>query len=369
MKKISAAAIGIIFFLLLTFSAYGQEFSTPPEEYESKLFEGLPGLAYEIFDEGISSSEVEEKSSFEYLGRLVLTSFEKSLGENSSVFLKVMALTVISAICAALTNGFEGKSNVEKCIAAALFSALFLFLNESFAISISYLKDLSNFAGTCAPILGGLYLCGGNTASAVVNASAFTFFAVIIDKLCVSVLLPTATACLGFTLTDSIGGDIKTSHISDYIKKLYMSVIGFFGLLLVGTLSLRTIISARADTLSTKTLSFAIKNSIPIVGSTVSSTLTTLGASISLIKSTVGVGGIISVIAITLPIAVYLLLLRSLLSLCGSVCGITGASACEKVLDGFKSATDMILAVIAMMSVIFILIITVFIKCSVAAEV
>ena len=66
-------------------------------------------------------------------------------------------------------------------------------------------------------------------------------------------------------------------------------------------LSVKTAVASRADALGLRSLRFAINSVVPVIGSAISEGLLSIQSYAGLVKSTVGVVGIIGVIALFLP--------------------------------------------------------------------
>lgn len=80
-----------------------------------------------------------------------------------------------------------------------------------------------------------------------------------------------------------------------------ISLISFCAGAFVTVLSVKTAVASRADALGLRSLRFAINSVVPVIGSAISEGLLSIQSYAGLVKSTVGVVGIIGVIALFLP--------------------------------------------------------------------
>jgi len=78
----------------------------------------------------------------------------------------------------------------------------------------------------------------------------------------------------------------------------------------MATLSAQNILASASDSAGTRAVKFLAGNMIPVVGSTVGDTLRTLAASVKLMRSTVGVAGIVALALLILPTVIELFLTR-----------------------------------------------------------
>ena len=125
-------------------------------------------------------------------------------------------------------------------------------------------------------------------------------------------------------------------------------------------------LSASADTVSARAAKLLASNVIPIVGSSVGDTLRTLSSAVGYIKNVCGIGGIIFILLLVLPIIIRLLLIRWAFILAVAVADVLGCSAQSRLLSELGSVYGVLIAVISMCSVMFILAITIFLRSSIA---
>ena len=137
--------------------------------------------------------------------------------------------------------------------------------------------------------------------------------------------------------------------------------------ILLATLSTQTVLSSSADTISARAAKLVATNIIPIVGSSVGDTLRTVSSSIGYLKSVSGVGGIMFILLLVLPVLTTLLLSRGVFIILVSIAELLGCENESKLLSEIGSVYGLLVAVVAMCSVMFILALTIFVRCTVAA--
>ena len=188
----------------------------------------------------------------------------------------------------------------------------------------------------------------------------------IIENLAVGLLLPLAGICFAFTMLDCVSGGLRLDGFTGNLKGCYLTLLGLLCAVATAALSFQTTLAASADSVTVRTARFAVGNMIPLVGSSVGASLSTLISSLSLIKNGVGAGAVVAVIAMTLPTVAALYFTRLGLSLSASCARMLGAESVCKLFSDFRGIYDMILAVSAFVSVLFIFYLAVFVKCAFA---
>jgi stage III sporulation protein AE len=145
-----------------------------------------------------------------------------------------------------------------------------------------------------------------------------------------------------------------TSRFSGAIKKIFLFLISFIGTVFSGIVTLKGVLSEGADNLATRSVRFVVGRSLPVVGGTVSETYSALISSLSLIKSTVGVFGIITVVVIVMPTLIRLIMWSLSIEIVLSLFDVYGLDASKGMLSVIKDALVLLIATIIMVTTIFI---------------
>ena len=119
-------------------------------------------------------------------------------------------------------------------------------------------------------------------------------------------------------------------------------------------------ISSASDSAVLRTARYMTTSLVPVVGSTVSSALSTLSGGLSYARSVIGAGAIGAILLLALSPLVMLLLYRLALSLCLSLSEMLGVQS--GTFSSFRFSLDAITSLYALMSLSFILQLILFIK-------
>ena len=136
--------------------------------------------------------------------------------------------------------------------------------------------------------------------------------------------------------------------------------------ILVTSLGAQTTISAAADGIASKAARAVSSNVIPVVGGSVGETLRTVASGVSYMKDIIGVGGIIFIAVLVLPTLITLILTRLAFLLAAGVADMLGCDGESRLLGEIGGVYGMFVAVCAMASVMFIIAMYIFLKCTVA---
>ena len=106
----------------------------------------------------------------------------------------------------------------------------------------------------------------------------------------------------------------------------------------MSVLSVKTAVAAKADMLGIRSIRFAVNSVVPVIGSSISEGLLSIQAYSSLIKSSVGIVGIVAVVLVFLPAIVETAVWRISLSFCSVLSDVFGDKSVSSVLNAFREA-------------------------------
>ena len=220
--------------------------------------------------------------------------------------------------------------------------------------SFSVLQVLNGFTTAFTALFCAIVSSMGKVTTAITYASLTVFSDTVFSSLLSGVSQPVVNGmcALAFLSCFDMGG--FTEKLSGIIKKLYVFALSFIGTVFSGIVTLKGVLSDGADTLSARSIRLVVGNSLPVVGGTVSETYSTLISSLSLIKNTVGVFGIITVAVTVLPTLLRLVAWILALDIASVFADISGAASAFRLFPVLKDALVLLVATITIVSTVFI---------------
>lgn len=300
-------------------------------------------------------------------GYLIKTAFELLSGGLSGAFSMFAFLVGLLALTALLSTFAEGVSTPTLRTAVSYGSsvctavaAVSMQLPRIIAVS-DFFSRICAMMNSLLPIMGVLYVSGGNTAGAAVASTGLLFQINMIELGATVLVVPSVCTCMALTLADTLRvGECSLSGISGMIKRSVTFVFGLCATLLTASLSAQSILSAAGDSAGARAIKFVAGNMIPVVGSTVGETLRTLAASVKLLRSTVGVAGIAVLALMILPTLIELFLTRFALNTAAAIGEIMGCKQAARLYRELASLYGYVIAAAAMASMLCIFSLTVF---------
>ena len=175
----------------------------------------------------------------------------------------------------------------------------------------------------------------------------------LLDYLGGRALLPLLRVMMGFLLVSSVG-EVRTEGVVTSLRNLYVTVLGFFSVLLVAAEALGGALATASDSFTLRSLRFAVGQMVPIVGGAVSGSFGTALASVGLIRSTAGATVAAAVLLPLLPLLLELMLSRLALSLLSGMAGILSLEVPRRLIGGFRALFDLSLAAVCFLGLAFL---------------
>ena len=288
-------------------------------------------------------------------------------GAGSAASFLVMLLGAAVLIALADTMG-AGTLSGHATVGVTVISAVLIFGRLGkviFSVSES-LEQMSVFFSAIIPVMSGILIAGGN-----VNSSAYQAFNMNVTLSAVSyvsntLLLPLVFAMFAIALMSSLE-EGRISSVAKSIKGAFMWVMGIGTAIVVGAVSMQSIIAGAKDSAYLRAAKYAASGMIPVVGGVVSSALSTLAGGLIYVKSAVGVSAVMVIVGLSLAPLISLLLYRFALSVSISFLDFMGSTGGVRSFSAFRSALDCLISVYALSCVIYISEIVIFIKSGVSA--
>lgn len=244
----------------------------------------------------ITPENVSGALSFEKILNFITMNFVDTLKTNSKLILNIAAVLLFIALFDALKNSYSDK-NLSPVFnfAAGVIMCLILYkpLYDCAEASVYSIRSMSDFMTCLIPVMLTLMASSGQVATAAVYNSFLFTSTQIATSIAGNVLLPLSNIYIAVGIASCVSDNANLKGITDFMKKIINWGIGIVLTLFIGILSLQTVISSSTDTLSKRTLKFAVGSFLPVAGGMLSDAVDTFVSCVNILKSTTGIFGII----------------------------------------------------------------------------
>ena len=326
--------------LLLVWLCMGQAWAV---ELPGELLDSVPPSAAEI-----GAAEGWEQGS-RNLAALIQDSFLQLLRKGLKGVVSLLLVVVLCGLAETMLAGVKGREGFS-CLDLAAAAAVAMVAGGDFThlmgLGQRTVLELDQFSKVLLPTIAAATASMGMVGSAAVRQMATMFFCDIlltaIDRLVLPLIqLYIAALCAGSMLRDG-----RLDAAAEAIKKVVTWTLS--GIVMVFTLylSIAGAVSGTADGAAAKVVKKAIAAAVPVVGNIVSGAADTVMAGAGVLKNTIGVFGVLVVLAACvlpfLQIAVQYLLYKAAALVAGTV----GSRNVVKLIDGLGGAFGLLLGAV-----------------------
>ena len=341
------------------FSEYTDSLETLVEKMPSELKEKYTG----IFETPDGVEKIRKSISFSSFADFLFNSLEEAWPSILRLFFSLATLT----LCAGIFHNFNTSLTspalsgaVSFCITLAFVILMTGSVDTLLTNALLYLENLTNFSSAMVPITVSVTAASGKLTAATVSHASLMLLFTLIQNIGTTILSPVVRTsyCLG--IAGAVGGMVRLDSVSKCIRKVFTIVLTFLSLSLGFIIGTQNILARSADTFSLKTVKFALGNIIPIIGGAMSDAVSTVTTSFAVIRSAAGGMCVLAIVVFLLPILVQLVLHRLLFSALKGAAEMMGCDREAKVMEEVHGTIGYILAVVSLVSLLFLFIISLF---------
>lgn len=318
-----------------------------------KLFDELSDDTKQLLnDSGITEISYEALSgmSIDKIFGVIFSLAKEKISSPIKFFALITAVILLNSFLSSFKNSINTNSSTEKVLSIVSVLSIFAILSAPITNVIKNCSEAivnsSNFMLSFIPVFVSTIGMSGKVATGGIYSS-FLFTAVqILSQIISNFLLPLISVYLALSITGAIGTTVNLSGIAETIKKTVFWTIGIVLTVFVGLMSFQSIVASSADSIGIRTAKYIIDSTVPIVGGAISEALNSLNGCLGLLKSTVGVFGIIVTVVTYLPIIVEALLIVISLNIASFIGDVLGDSGAVKIIKVSSSAVTIVLSIV-----------------------
>ena len=331
--------------LLCVEIGYGAEIEIPAE-----VRDAVPPEAAVLLD-GADGADgaAQEGTLWTGIGRLwrsacayVRTALE-SQASGAAVLLGIVLLCSMAESCFAAADapGVPRFVTVAGSLAIALVAAG--DFRQMMGLGVETMEQLDVFAKALLPTLAAAVAAGGGYVTAGAQQVATVFFTNLLISVIRTVLLPLLYGCIAAAAADAMAPGHSLKKIGTGIRKGVSWALTALLLAFTGFLTVSGAASGAADALTVQLTRSAIATAVPVVGSILSDATGAVLAGAGMLKSAVGVFGLLAVLAICLTPFVTMAVQYLLYKLAAFLAGTVTEEPLAELIDALGSAFGLML--------------------------
>ena len=344
-------------------------------ELWEEFVNSLPQSVTDSFENGTLENvesfgeSVSEMSSARYVIGRILDCIGLELRGALTLFCSLCALLVLNASLSGASGTFLGADlggAVRFCSAGAIFASVIYSQYGHFESIEMFFDSLGSLMRAMIPIGASLWAMGGNIVSASSGSATLYIMLGVSEGLFRTTVTPVCSVMSVLNLCDAMSDGMRTGRMLGAIRKIYSFFLCSVMTLLISCLAAQTALSASADGVAARTARLVSGSFIPILGGSVGETLRTVASGVGYLKSIFGIGGILMIFSLLLPVCISTLLSRAVFLVSGGIADMLGLASEARLLDGLGEVYGTMLAVVTSVSVMFLLSLCIFMQSVVA---
>lgn len=317
----------------------------------------VPDTLTELIEEQKDSLELLESKDAGGLFSRITDMFLQGAAKPTAILGKTLAVLVLASLVRAFA-GNGGELQLTTQIDAMVTVVTFFLVCEPLLLLLGRLEEAiwqcRNFLMTFVPAFSALLVGSGQPAGGAVFGGFFLTGSVLAAELICTILLPLVRVFLALNITSGVAGEIDLSGFCNMVLRIAKKLLAGCAALFSLVMGLQTFSAGAADNLARKAGRMLIGSGVPIVGHAVSDAMTSVYASLGIIKSTAGIAGLCAIGALFLPIFIECMTYYLLLQCACATAKLTGNGRCAATFAGFSGCVELYSAIIIFFAVLII---------------
>lgn len=282
---------------------------------------------------------------------------------------KLMALIVLVAILGSYLGEMEGafaSDAISKCALYACFTVIAGVAASAFSqaatVGMEAIKNIAFFMRCLVPaMITALATSGSLISAAALQPVLLVIIEIsvwITEKLC----YPTVMIATALNIVNGMSRKFKTDKLVKFLNGAVKWGLSVILTVFVSIVAIKGLASSGADGLSVKLTKFATTNLVPVVGGILSESVeTVMGCSI-LIKNSIGILGIIALLAIVLTPIIKLGALTLLFKLTAAITQPVSHEKISECIEKLSESLGVLFSIVVAVTLMSVIVITILIS-------
>jgi len=280
----------------------------------------------------------------------VLSAIKREADRPLRSLAQIMGAVILAAFLEAIKTTAEPNKGISQIFGVTsvllICTALAQPILDCITDTAETITACSDFILSFLPVYTGVIIAGGQAATAS-TTQLFLFWACqAASQFAADMLVPLVGGYLAICLAGSAAPFLDLSGIISSIKNIASWALGLLMTLFVGALTLSSVISVGGDNLATRTARFMIGSFVPVVGGALSEAFTTAQGCLHLLKTSVGIYGVVISSVLFVPVMARLVVWHLTVDLSSTAAQVLGLSKISQMFKAISSSLGILLAIL-----------------------
>lgn len=297
-------------------------------------------------------------------GKSLWTNIATIFLDNLLGLIPIISLIIAIAILGNMLQGLKPSSNgksISNLIQFVTYGFIVILvltiITKMITMTTGTILSIKSQMDAIFPILLTFLTAIGGTVSTSVYQPAMALLSGIIINLFTYILLPIFIFSIVFSVVSNLSNNIKLNKFTSFFDSTFKWLTGLIFTIFTAFLSVQGITAGSVDGVSMRTMKYAIRSYVPLLGSYLSDGMGIMLASSNLIKNAVGATGLFMLLATILSPLIQLVVFMLALKLVAGIVEPLGSKQISNFIASIsKSMTLLIVILIAVAFIYFIMI-------------
>lgn len=288
-----------------------------------------------------------------YVFKTALAELQPRFAEASGICLSLIAVVLLASILKSFLG--SSKQTVELVATLAIGTLLFQSSNTLVRMGTQTVEELSQYGKLILPVMtAAMAAQGGVTTSAALYAGTAAFDAVlgaVISRL----ITPMVYIYLCLCVANRAIGEELLDNLRSFVKWAMTWCLKIVLYIFTGYIGITGVVSGATDAAALKAMRLTITGFVPVVGGIISDASEAILVGAGVVKSAVGVYGLITLLAIWIGPFMRIGVQYLLLKVTAGVCGVFGTKQASGLVQDFSAAMGFLLAMTGAMCLLLLI--------------
>ncbi len=171
-------------------------------------------------------------------------------------------------------------------------------LNALISLGRDTLDQVQVFSNVLLPTMAAATVATGATSSSAAIYAATVLFSNLLINLITVLFLPLVYAYLAISAAEAAVGNSTLKRMADFIRWIITNSLKWLLLIFIAYITISGVISGSADSAKVRAAKLTLSGAVPVVGSIIADASETVLVSASLLRTSVGVFGMLAILGI-----------------------------------------------------------------------
>ena len=163
-------------------------------------------------------------------------------------------------------------------------------------------------------------------------------------------------------MTAVAAGDSVTGRLAGGLKKAVQRLWQFMTICVSFLLGAQTVLAKSADNLALRSAKFALSSFVPVAGSALAEVWSTVRAGAGFLRGAAGIGGMLALLSLLIPVVVPLVLYRLVFSLAHHAADALGVGELSAMYAGAAGVVELLTAFVLYAAMLFFVALVLFVS-------